>query len=91
MKITNMYTQNYTLHVRLTKVESLSPSKCWKLEDNADTSEEPRKFSGVADWGKETKQYKEMLSYFKLKETSNNEIYELISSEYFDKHLHYQK
>ena len=91
MKITNMYTPNFTPHVRLTKVESLSPSKCWEIEDDADASEEPSKFSGIADWTKESKQYKEMLSYFKLPETSNNEIYELISSEYLDKHLHYQK
>ena len=49
MKITNMYTPNYTPHVRLTKVESLSPSKCCEIEDDADASEEPSKFSGIAD------------------------------------------
>ena len=79
MNITNMYTPNYTPHVRLTTDESLSPLKCWKIED-ADASEEPSKFRGIADWTKENKQYKEMLSYFKLPETSNNKIYELISN-----------
>ena len=88
MKITNMYAPNYTPHMRLTNVESLSTSKCWEIEDD-DASEEPSKFSGIADWTKENKQYKEILSYFKLPETSNNEIYELISSEYLDKNLRY--
>ena len=84
MEITNLYTPNYSPHVKLVKVASLATQKCWEKKNSDEIAEDSNRFNGIADCAQENWQYKAMLAHFKLSEISNNEIYELISSEYGD-------
>ena len=70
--------------MKLVKVALLATQKCWKKKDSDDIAEDSNKFNEIAEFAKENRQYKGMLAHFKLSEISNNEIYELISSEYGD-------
>ena len=55
-----------------------------KKKGSDEIDEDSNRFNGIVDCAKENRQYKAMLEHFKLFEISNNEIYELISSEYGD-------
>ena len=70
--------------MKLVKIVSLATQKCWRKKDSDEIDEDSNRFNGIADCAKENRQYKAMLAHFKLSEMSNNEIYELISSEYRD-------
>ena len=70
--------------MKLVKVASLATQKCWWKKYSDEIGEDSNSFNGIADCAKENRHYKAMLAHFKLFEISNNEIYELIPSEYGD-------